>query len=83
MIKVLIVDDIPETRDHLTKLLSFEQEVDVCGTAESGEEAIKAAMDLRPDVIVMDMDWHITSAPEVKTGWGNQIWTGYTWDKKL
>src|SRR5207302_856114 len=55
-IKVLIVDDIPETRDHLTKLLSFEQEVDVCGTADSGEEAIKAAMDLRPDVIVMDIN---------------------------
>ena len=56
MIKVLIVDDIPETRDHLTKLLSFEQEVDVCGTADSGEEAIKAAMELRPDVIVMDIN---------------------------
>ena len=56
MIKVLIVDDIPETRDHLTKLLSFEQEVDVCGTADSGEEAIKVAMELRPDVIVMDIN---------------------------
>ena len=56
MIKVLIVDDIPETRDHLAKLLSFEQEVDVAGTADSGEEAIKLAMDLRPDVIVMDIN---------------------------
>jgi len=56
VIKVLIVDDIPETRDHLTKLLSFEQELDVCGTAQSGEEAIQAAMDLRPDVIVMDIN---------------------------
>lgn len=56
MIKVLIVDDIPETRDHLTKLLGFEQEVDVAGTAGSGEEAIQMAMDLRPDVIVMDIN---------------------------
>ena len=56
MIKVLIVDDIPETRDHLTKLLSFEQEIDVAGTAGSGEEAIRAAMDARPDVIVMDIN---------------------------
>ena len=56
MIKVLIVDDIPETRDHLTRLLGFEQEVDVTGTADSGEEAIKLAMDLRPDVIVMDIN---------------------------
>ena len=45
MIKVLIVDDIPETRDHLTKLLGFEQSVDVAGTAGSGEEAIQMAND--------------------------------------
>ena len=56
MIKVLIVDDIPETRDHLTKLLGFEQEIDVAGTAGSGEDAIRIALDLRPDVIVMDIN---------------------------
>ena len=37
MIKVLIVDDIPETRDHLTKLLSFEEGIDVAGGAGSGD----------------------------------------------
>ncbi|HET7735517.1 MAG TPA: response regulator, partial [Nocardioidaceae bacterium] len=56
MIKVLIVDDIPETRDHLTRLLSSDQEIDVAGTAGSGEDAIRFAMDLRPDVIVMDIN---------------------------
>jgi pilus assembly protein CpaE len=56
VIKVLIVDDIPETRDHLTKLLAFEQEIDVAGTAGSGEDAIRLSMDLRPDVIVMDIN---------------------------
>ena len=56
MIKVLIVDDIPETRDHLAKLLSFEEGVDVAGMAGSGEEAVSAAMELRPDVIVMDIN---------------------------
>ncbi len=56
MIKVLIVDDIPETREHLSKLLGFEQEIDVAGTGASGEEAIRLAMDLRPDVIVMDIN---------------------------
>jgi pilus assembly protein CpaE len=56
MIKVLIVDDIPETRDHLSRLLGFDREVDVAGTAASGEEAIQMAMDLRPDVIVMDIN---------------------------
>lgn len=56
MIKVLIVDDIPETRDHLSRLLSTAQEFDVAGGAGSGEEAIQMALDLRPDVIVMDIN---------------------------
>ena len=56
MIKVLIVDDIPETREHLSRLLGFEQEIDVAGTGTSGEEAIRLAMELRPDVIVMDIN---------------------------
>ena len=56
MIKVLIVDDIPETRDHLSRLLGLEREIDVAGTAGSGEEAIQLAMDMRPDVIVMDIN---------------------------
>jgi pilus assembly protein CpaE len=56
VIKVLIVDDIPETRDHLTKLLGFEEGIDVAGGAGSGEEAIQMAMDLRPDVVVMDIN---------------------------
>jgi pilus assembly protein CpaE len=56
MIKVLIVDDIPETRDHLSRLLGLEREIDVAGTASSGEEAIQMSMDMRPDVIVMDIN---------------------------
>jgi pilus assembly protein CpaE len=56
MIKVLIVDDIPETRDHLSKLLSLEEGIDVAGGAGSGEEAIKLAMEIRPDVVVMDIN---------------------------
>jgi pilus assembly protein CpaE len=56
MIKVLIVDDIPETREHLSRLLGLERDIDVAGTAGSGEEAIQVSMDLRPDVIVMDIN---------------------------
>ncbi|MEX2184635.1 MAG: response regulator [Chloroflexota bacterium] len=55
-IKVLIVDDIPETRDHLTKLLGFEGDIDVVGSAASGAEAITLATKLTPDVILMDIN---------------------------
>ncbi|HJX67410.1 MAG TPA: response regulator [Candidatus Limnocylindrales bacterium] len=55
-IRVLIVDDIPETRDHLVKLLGFESDIEVIGTAASGAEAIELATKLLPDVILMDIN---------------------------
>jgi pilus assembly protein CpaE len=55
-IRVLVVDDIPETRDHLTKLLGFESDIDVVGSAASGREALEMAARLAPDVILMDIN---------------------------
>jgi pilus assembly protein CpaE len=55
-IRVLIVDDILETRDHLAKLLGFESDVEVVGAASSGAEAIAQATKLLPDVILMDIN---------------------------
>src|SRR5579859_6915333 len=55
-IRVLIVDDIPETRDHLTKLLGFEGDIEVVGSAASGAEAIELAGRLGPDVVLMDIN---------------------------
>jgi pilus assembly protein CpaE len=55
-IKVLIVDDIPETRDHLSKLLGFEADVEVVGAAAGGLEAIEMATALTPDVVLMDIN---------------------------
>jgi pilus assembly protein CpaE len=55
-IRVLIVDDIPETREHLAKLLGFEPDIEVAGTAASGTEAIEQATKLHPDVILMDIN---------------------------
>ena len=55
-IRVLIVDDIPETRDHLTKLLGFEADIEVVGAAASGREAIELAGKLSPDVVLMDIN---------------------------
>jgi pilus assembly protein CpaE len=55
-IRVLIVDDIPETRDHLTKLLGFEKDVEVVGAAASGAEALEMAARMLPDVVLMDIN---------------------------
>lgn len=55
-IRVLIVDDIAETRENLRKLLSFARDIEVVGMAGSGEEGIKLARELVPDVVVMDIN---------------------------
>jgi pilus assembly protein CpaE len=55
-IRVLIVDDIPETRDHLAKLLGFETDIEVVGAAASGREALEMAARLTPDVVLMDIN---------------------------
>jgi pilus assembly protein CpaE len=55
-IRVVIVDDIPETREHLEKLISFEPDIEVVGSAASGEEALVLAGRLRPDVLLMDIN---------------------------
>lgn len=55
-IGVLIVDDISDTRENLSKLLMFERDIEVIGTAGSGPEAIDAARKLHPDVVLMDIN---------------------------
>ncbi len=55
-IRVLIVDDIAETRENIRKLLQFESDVDVTGTARSGKEGIQLAQELDPDVVLMDIN---------------------------
>ncbi len=55
-IRVLIVDDIPETRENLRKLLFFEPDIEVVGAATSGEESIALAGQLKPDIVLMDIN---------------------------
>ncbi|MFN2221137.1 MAG: response regulator, partial [Candidatus Promineifilaceae bacterium] len=55
-IRILIVDDIPETRENVRKLLQFESDLEVIGHAATGGEAIEMAVKHRPDVILMDIN---------------------------
>ncbi len=54
-IRVLIADDHPLYRDGMRGLLDSETGTEVVGEASSGEEAIKLAKTLQPDVILMDI----------------------------
>lgn len=55
-IRVLIVDDIAETRENIRKLLQFENDFEVVGAARSGREGIEQSKDLKPDVVLMDIN---------------------------
>src|SRR5262245_39299944 len=55
-IRVMIVDDVSETRENVRKLLQFESDVEVVGVARTGKEAIQASQDLQPDVVLMDIN---------------------------
>jgi pilus assembly protein CpaE len=55
-IRVMIVDDIVETREQLRKLLSFDSDVEVVAMVSTGEEAITAVATANPDVVLMDVN---------------------------
>jgi pilus assembly protein CpaE len=55
-IRLLIVDDIPETRENLRKLLYFEPDIEIVSAASNGREAIDQARKLRPDIVLMDIN---------------------------
>src|SRR5438876_10604237 len=54
-IRVLIVDDNALFRDGLVSLLRQIPDIDVVGAAGGGDEALRRAPVLRPDVVLMDL----------------------------
>jgi pilus assembly protein CpaE len=52
----LVVDDITETRENVKKLLYFEDDIEVVGSAASGREGIEMATRLEPDIVLMDIN---------------------------
>jgi DNA-binding NarL/FixJ family response regulator len=53
-IRVLVADDHNAVADGIRHLLSAQSDIEVVGTARSGHEAVRCALELHPEVIVMD-----------------------------
>lgn len=55
-VRVLIVDDVQESRDNVERLLRFESDIEIVGKAAGGREAIEMTMSKSPTVVLMDVN---------------------------
>lgn len=56
MINILVVDDHGLVRDSLSAMLAREPDFSIVGTAENADDAITKVIDLKPDLVLMDID---------------------------
>jgi DNA-binding NarL/FixJ family response regulator len=55
MIRVLIADDHPAVRSGLKAILTKAEDIELVGEAGDGQEAVRLAQQLQPDVVVLDI----------------------------
>ena len=51
----MMADDSPEIRSYFANMISHEADMELAGTASSGAEAVQMVRELRPDIILMDI----------------------------
>ncbi|MCI0387716.1 MAG: response regulator transcription factor [Acidobacteria bacterium] len=56
MIRILLADDHDMTRRGVREMLSGYEGLDVCGEASEGREAVRLAEELKPDIVMLDLD---------------------------
>lgn len=54
--RVFVVEDQPQLRRHLLKVLQGFEELEVIGAAQDGEEGVEAVAKLRPDLLLLDLE---------------------------
>src|SRR5664280_2448142 len=55
MIRVLVVDDSKVMQDYIKFILSSDPEITIVGVDNDGEEALAAVLNLKPNIITMDI----------------------------
>lgn len=75
VIRLLVVDDHPVIRESLRTLLEEQQDFQVVGTAEDGEQAIELCRQVRPQLVLMDVEMPnvdgISASRTIKESWPN------------
>ena len=67
-IRVLLVDDHTMFRQGLREMLAIGEGIEVVGEAENGQEAVALARELKPDVVVLDVEMPVMGAAEAMEG---------------
>lgn len=55
-IRIIIADDSEQTRENINAIFGYEESIEIIGEAQNGLEAIELARELRPDIILMDIN---------------------------
>src|SRR2546423_1062654 len=66
-IRVLIADDSALQRAHLGQLISDQPDMQLVGNAASGQDAVRRASELQPDVVLMDV--HMPDMDGIQATW--------------
>lgn len=61
-IRILIVDDVEDIREHFAMILSREPDFEIVGMAATGTQAVTMAEQLEPDVVLMDVHMETPTA---------------------
>lgn len=64
-VRVLVADDHPVVCDGVKLLVRHDRRIDLVGSAQTGAEAVRQAVALRPDVVLLDLRLPDMLAPEV------------------
>jgi DNA-binding NarL/FixJ family response regulator len=59
MITIVIADDQPTVRQGLRMRLALEEDMEIIGAAQDGNNALNVAARLKPDVVIMDLEMPI------------------------
>jgi DNA-binding NarL/FixJ family response regulator len=64
LVRVLIADDDPLFMDALEAILDIEAQIEIAGRVHDGEEAMRLAGELGPDVVLLDLSMPVVDGFE-------------------